>query len=110
MKHARPTAPRTGQLYAPGELAAARNVLTHAHSADQTDPTYSRAKIENAWVILHADRAFRIPKRRRTTTTPRVLRVPLAVFQAGPIRLHRKPRHRITLGPTTPPTTPGEAA
>ena len=106
MKHARPTAPRPGQLYTPGELAAARYVLTHAHSADRTDPTYSRASIENAWTILHADHAFRTPQPPKPTTTARILRVPLAVFQAGPIRLHRQPRHRITLGPTTP----GEAA
>jgi hypothetical protein len=106
MNAARPTTPRPGQLYAPGELAAARHLLTHAHSADPTDPTYSRAAIENAWTILHADRAFRTPKRRRTTTTARILRVPLAVFEAGPIR-RRQPRHRITINPTT---TPGDAA
>lgn len=106
MKHARPTAPRPGPLCTAQALADARYLLTHVHTVADLDPGFLEASIDIAWTTLRQDRADRIPQPPKPRQTARILRVPLEVFQAGPIRLRRHPRHRITLGPTTP----GEAA
>lgn len=109
MNRARPQTPSCAPIYAPNELAAARWLVTNSQNFAHLDPDTRRASIDIAWTILRKNRAIQQPQKTKPTdptTTARVLRVPLAVFQAGPIRLRRHPRHRITIGPTTP----GEAA
>jgi hypothetical protein len=106
MKHARPTAPRAAPPYTARALADARYLLTHVHTVADLEPGFLKASIDMAWTTLRKDRADRLPRPPKPNQTARVLRVPLAVFQDGPIRHRLHPRHRITLGPTTP----GEAA
>lgn len=108
MNRARTAAPRLAFACAPDELADARYLLTHAQVIRHLPPAYRKATINTAWNILHMNRAAQSkPQPPKPSQTARVLRVPLAVFQAGPSILHRQPRHRITIGPTT---TPGDAA
>ena len=104
-----PAVPHLAIIYTPDELAAARWLVTHGQSYVHLDAPTRRASIDIAWLILRKDRAARLPQppKPRSTDhqTARILRVPLAVFQAGP-KLLRTPRHHITITPSTP----GDAA
>ena len=109
MTRARPQTPPCAPVYAPGELAAARWLVTNSQNYAHLDPDTRRAPTAIAWTILRKNRAIQQPQKAKPsdpTTTARVLRVPLAVFQAGPSILRRQPRHRITINPSTP----GDAA
>ena len=104
-----PAVPQLALIYTPEELAAARWLVTNGQSYVHLDAATRRASIDIAWLILRKDRATRLPQPPKPNQTDhqtaRVLRVPLAVFQAGP-KLLRTPRHRITINPSTP----GDAA
>ena len=96
--------------YKPDDLAMARHVVTHAQALTAVTPETRAEIIDLALTILRKDRALRL---HQTLTQPigegRILRVPLAVFQAGPARVRRRPPSPPN-APHPGHTTPGDAA
>lgn len=88
------------------DLAMARHVVTHADALTAVTPETRAEILDLALTILRKDRALRIHE---TLAQPiigpaRILRVPRAVFQAGPMRRKTQPL------PPSHPLTPGDAA
>jgi hypothetical protein len=93
--------------YSDDGLADARAVVTDADLLATLPPLERARIIAMALTILRKDRGFREASRLQDTPTQAlVLRIPRAVFEAGPKarRVTRKPRL------TVHPTTPGDAA
>ena len=88
-------------------LALARDTLTNLDLIRQWTPDQRRQIVELAQTILKTDRAHRLDLDQTEGRGPaRILRVPQAVFQAGP------PRASMRALPVPPPRpfTPGDAA
>lgn len=86
-------------------LALARDTLTNLELIRQWAPEQRRQMIELAQAILQTDRACRLGLDDAVPQGPaRIIRIPLAVFQAG--RTRNRPRRAVKAHPTTP----GDAA
>ena len=96
--------PRPASIYSPDGLADARAAVTDVNRLAEIDPLTRARIVAMALAILHKDRALRLNLQAEKTEAL-ILRIPRAVFQAGP-RARRLPR-RVVL-PVAP--TPGDAA
>lgn len=92
--------------YSPDDLACARFVVTHAHRLAGLTEAERADLLALALTILRKDRALRL-NLQDCRAEGVIVRIPLAVFQAGPRRRRLPALHRIVL-PVTP--TPGDAA
>lgn len=86
-------------------LVLARDTLTNVTLLAQCTPEHRAELVRLAQAILQTDLACRLGLDPAAPQGPaRVIRIPRAVFQAGP-RQHRLPR-----AANAHPTTPGDAA
>lgn len=92
--------------YSPDDLACARFVVTHADRLVGLDATERADLLALALTILRKDRALRLNLQDHRAEAV-IVRIPLAVFQAGPRGRRLPALHRVVL-PMTP--TPGDAA
>lgn len=98
-----PTSP-----YSPEGLAAARRTVTDPDFLACLDPVQRAEILELAYAILRNDRACRVDLAPAPDGEALILRVPLAVFQAGRAARRATPPQPHVLRPTG--QTPGDAA
>jgi len=92
--------------YSPDDLACARFVVTHADRLAGLTGDERADLLALALTILRKDRALRLNLQDQKAEAV-IVRIPLAVFQAGPRGRRLPAPHRIVL-PLGP--TPGDAA